>query len=423
MKLLPSSILSTLRLATSLADLIPGRNDTAAQVAVKVVAMVDKTLSHFGALNEEARIQRIVKTRGLEPATMPLLPWLLQRTRLSSLPSVVVEASSVKASDDSMRNEEQVWVAMVKGVGEVVFGSGYYLHLIDKVFVSKEFDGNKLRDLLWRQYPNGIHLALTNSSRGPGQDPWSFTELPAYDTPLSAVAATKLDVVVRRLQAFAADKTARSYLLFGPQGTGKTGFGWRMGMAIGRRMLAADAEVLAALDVREIEMVVGALRPTLLLIDDIDGSDLPSAIGRVRYVVRAIRQQFPTMTIVLTANRTEAIDRALLRNERIEIPIEFPAPDAVERRDILEQQLPVPMVSEAGEIVRIVNATEGLSHADIVGLCLRAKHEPIDEVLASVKLLNELAERSSFGGATLQAPRATSDQPGQIERFVERSCA
>ncbi len=416
MKLFPSSLLSTIRLASAIADLIPGRGDTAPQAAVKLIAMADKALSHFGLLNEEARIHRIVKARGLAPATMPLIPWLLLRTRLSALPTVTIESSGAKAGDDHMPGgDEQVRVGVVDGVGEVVFGTAYYLHLVDQVYVSSGFDANQLREMLWHEYPNGIHLSLTDASRGPSRDPWSLTELPPYNTPLSAKASVKLDVVVRRLRAFAADHIARSYLLFGPQGTGKTVFGWRMGREMGGRTLAVEGNALADLSVQEFEMVVDALRPTLLLVDDIDGSEMPSAVARVRYVVRAIRQRFPTMTIVLTANRTEAIDRALLRTERIDVPIEFPMPDAAERTEILEQHL-ANSVGGGGELERVVAATDGLSHADIVGICLRAKHEPIDDVLVSVKLLAELAERSSFGGGVPMAsmPMSSSTHVGRM---------
>lgn len=400
MKFNTSSLLSALRLASSLADLAPGRTDTVLQKVIKSIAMADKLTSHYGLFNEESQIHRVVKTHGLIPSPMPLVPWFLMRTKMAELTDVIIEKSACDTVDGPVKDE--VSVGRVGDMGMVVFGNNYYTHQIAPVYVSPSFNVEKFRDKVWRCYPNGINLTLVRSNGGMYKDPWAFTDLPAYTDAISREAAQRLDVIVSRLKSFANAGTARAYAFYGPQGTGKTMFAWNMGKAIGGRTLGVEARALVELSLLDFESLIESLAPQLLLIDDIDGHDMSSVINRVRHVLPALRSKFPKMTIVVTANRTECIDRAMLRSKRIDIPVEFPVPNADERRDIIVRHLEQWEVTlEDGiTIESMVEETEGHSHSYIADICLRAKHEPMREVLTNVKLLVQLANKSSFGGGS-----------------------
>jgi hypothetical protein len=381
-----------------MADLTPGRDDTVLQAVVKIVAMGDKLASHYGIFSEESQIQRVVKTHKLIPSPMSFVPWFIMRTKMAQLPDVVIEKSSCNSTEGPVKDE--LSVGRVGELGMVVFGTSYYTHQINPVFVSASFDAEKFREKLWSCYPNGINLTMVRSNGGMFKDPWAFTDLPAYTDVISEHASQRLDVMVRRLTAFAKGRTARAYVFYGPQGTGKTMFAWHMGKAIGGRTLGVEARALVELGVLDFEMLIEALAPSMLIIDDIDGFDMASVINRVRYILPALRAKFPMMTIVVTTNRTECIDRAMLRSKRLDIPVEFPVPNAAERQDIITHHLEQWGVAldEGITIDSIVAETEGHSHAYIADICLRAQHEPMREVLANVKLLVELANKSSFGG-------------------------
>jgi transitional endoplasmic reticulum ATPase len=85
------------------------------------------------------------------------------------------------------------------------------------------------------------------------------------------------------------------------------------------------------------------------------------------------------VVVLAATNRSDLIDRALLRPGRFDVIIELPLPDEASRLAILEVHCRRRRVAEELSLGRIAAATDGLSGADLEALCKRAALQAMRE--------------------------------------------
>lgn len=79
-----------------------------------------------------------------------------------------------------------------------------------------------------------------------------------------------------------------------------------------------------------------------------------------------------SVVVIAATNRPDVIDPALLRPGRFDRIVYVPPPDAQARYQIFELSLPSAIRASDVDINQLVEATEGLTGAQIVGLCREA---------------------------------------------------
>ena len=182
----------------------------------------------------------------------------------------------------------------------------------------------------------------------------------------------------------------RGILLVGPSGTGKT--------AIARALSGEKQIPLIAIDgpqlyskwlgesekaLREIFKKARRATPCLLFFDTIDaiaprvsgdhaGSDVYQRI--LSQLLREIDNLRDVKGVILMAatNRSERVDRALLRSGRFDYIVPFAKPDATDRAAIVRLCCRrVPMASDV-DVVELTRRADGLTGADLETLCKKA---------------------------------------------------
>lgn len=195
---------------------------------------------------------------------------------------------------------------------------------------------------------------------------------------------------ITRAEAFrrAGVKPARGILLYGPPGTGKTLLAKAVAHECGANFIAVSGpEVLskwigdAESRIRSLFRTAREAAPCVLFFDEIDalapcrGSE---AQGLTDPIVNQILaemdgiQDAEGMFVLAATNRRNLLDPALVRPGRFDYQVEVPLPDAPSRRAILSVHLQGKPLAAAVDVARLVEETDGLSGADLAGLCRQA---------------------------------------------------
>merc|ERR1712039_545690 len=136
--------------------------------------------------------------------------------------------------------------------------------------------------------------------------------------------------------------------------------------------------------VRELFHVAREYSPSIVFIDEID------AIGTIRYDAQSGGEReiqrtmlellnqldgFDTLKdvkVIMSTNRIEALDPALIRPGRIDRKIEFPSPDQKTKRRILQIHTSKMNIAEDVNLEEFVMMKDELSGADIKAMCTEA---------------------------------------------------
>ena len=181
-----------------------------------------------------------------------------------------------------------------------------------------------------------------------------------------------------RVKRFIAAKVARSYLIYGPPGSGKSTTIQNIARSLGLRTLrvelaegpgqqakSSDAQAVAT----SLEAVVMLLAPDVLILDDLDRIEVSAELLRLLEFVRA-----RTKVVLCSANRLEPLMGAALRPGRL---------DEVLRLDAVEEEARLRLV---GNNAALAHRLEGLPVAYVVDFMARVR------VLGEAAALAELPE-------------------------------
>lgn len=394
-------LLPLLKLATKVADKIPAKDDTWPQKFAKVLSLFDAANDVYGG--GRSKMRELTDRHGLVERESETFVRIFFSTTLRDLFTL----------RRLQLDEREDLIEAISEDGErIFFRETHYgnARIENDFYITPGIDFARVIDRLWAQYQDGIYLSMTSEAGGFRKET-TICDVPAVPVDrLSRAARARLAATVDRHRNFVVDGVHRTYLAFGPAGTGKSSFAVLFARAIGGRALKFDATSLPILGVKEFGFLLDTLRPGCLIIDDLDRAPIAEVGARVLFLLERLKTHYQRMTVVLSVNDPAKLDAALLRCGRIDIPISFDAPE----RDEMEQMVramfaahKVPSFRSTSDVVKqILDASDGLTHAYLDDLVRRLRHEEVADVLASVKLLKALAGKAEAAASPKALPGA-----------------
>lgn len=383
------STLTWLRFGSEILGKLPRRGDSIPELLAKTLALADSAQKVFGA--RDARYRRLTEHGALHERTSETFTRLFFATALKER-----FALTRTAVDEHLDFVE----AQAPDGTKLVFQERRYgstPEIDPEFFHSPAFDFKAAVDLLWASAPHGLLLGIGLGRYGYGRETTVSALPPVAAEAQSRKARERLASVVAAHRLFVETGIHRTYLLVGPRGTGKTSFATHFARAFegGGRLLQLDAASLPLATPQELGFLLDILRPAFLVVNDLDRAPIEAVSARMLFLLEMVKASHRETTVVLTVNDPTKLDSAMLRSQRIDIPVDFNVPDAEEREELLKLFAGwLPPETTA----RLVAGSAGWTHAYVVGLSerLNALHtlESPATALAAVKRLWDLAEAS-----------------------------
>jgi transitional endoplasmic reticulum ATPase len=180
----------------------------------------------------------------------------------------------------------------------------------------------------------------------------------------------------------------RGLILHGPPGTGKTLIAKAVAHECGANFIVVRGPEIVSKWVGESEQRLRAIfrrarevAPCVIFFDEIDAIAPRRGRQTSEYTDSIVNQLLTEMDgmeasramfVLAATNRAELLDPALLRSGRFDFQVEVPLPDAATRASIFKVHLANKPVADDLEIDELVNASEGLSGADLAAACREA---------------------------------------------------
>lgn len=363
-----------LRLAGSVVDLLPTKEDRVLNTLIKGVAILDVLHDEiYGRVPIETIVYEQAGSRRVQTLESPAFSMLFQRYNLGvGLQRRVTVLSAERELWSYQLGEELLFIQIntLMQLSEVhAHGSTFWF--------TEGFPMQKIFQRLWNAFPHGINLEAQDTSSGPT---WSLSSLEPKNVRLSPQG----EALVAKL---ACVPLRRTYLAIGTYGTGKTTLLRKVAERRSNKCLRFTIEALQKLSQDQVFFFIDILQPDFVLIDDFDR--LREGFRTALLLELLERFQAPGKpSLGITVNHTSRLDPALLRAGRIDEIIDFELPGTEERSWLLEEKLPGHVLPE--ERNRLIEATEGFTPAEIINLCENCRLRPVNEALQTTIRLRQL---------------------------------
>jgi len=183
----------------------------------------------------------------------------------------------------------------------------------------------------------------------------------------------------------------RGVLMYGPPGTGKT----MMAKAVAHHTTASFIRVVGSefvqkylgegpRMVRDVFRLAKENAPSIVFIDEVDSiatKRFDAQTGADREVQRVLIEllnqmdgfdQSTNVKVIMSTNRADTLDPALLRPGRLDRKIEFPLPDRRQKRLIFQTITAKMNLAEDVDLEQYVSRPDNISCADISSICQEA---------------------------------------------------
>jgi len=253
---------------------------------------------------------------------------------------------------------------------------------------SPGFNFEKALERMWAIYEGGIDISLKIERE---RVKASYEELSFTTDPLLGAAQERFNKALELHKSYVDRGFPRTYLYIGKQGGGKSTFATRLSQACGNRTLRIGTEGMTAAGAIDIGFLISGMKPTFLILDDIDRVSDNKTIPLLLAVMSKIKDQHKSVTCVLTANSLDSFDPAFLRPGRVDKIIEFEDPSIEEREAILRGYLDEFGAQVGVNLRKLAQATVGLTPAYLREIAVQLQCETVDEVLDTIKQMKRLS--------------------------------
>ena len=374
-----------LRIAKKAAEHVPTNKDGPIAVVVKCMAILDAMREEGG--KDTGYWRRLQDERSLAEQESETFVALFFGTALR-------DAYTIKRK--SITDRVDLLEADIGNGQSIIFREERWSdkgRLSEEFLLSKGANTDSMIERLWASYPHGIYVSVAVNEYGYNRT----TSIAEITVPkmhfLSSAAKSLLADTIDTQYRVAHAGQHRSYLLYGKAGTGKSSFAVGFAKGCGGRVLQFDSTALPLIGVKELGFLLDTLKPSALILNDIDRAPVEKIGPRLLYLFEYLKAKHPEVPLVLTVNDASKLDSALLRPGRIEKAIEFKLPDREEREELIEALTQCYNVDLSRlAMAEIVDGTEGLSHAYVSHLVEAMVHEDPMIVLADMRRLRALAE-------------------------------
>lgn len=254
------------------------------------------------------------------------------------------------------------------------------------------FDFEKMFDLLWSKFPNGIYVPKVKEATDSIEYMISFLALEAQE--LNYIGSVpSLDAIAKELELYRKKNISRSYLCVGPPGTGKTAFSISLAKRFSSRIIKMDPSSLQLADASYVEFILEQLRPDFIIFDDFERLERQSTL---LFTVENLKQKYPQVTIIATVNDISQLDKALLRPGRFDEILHFDPACVEDNKKILEFYANKHDIKiSKAKLGSLAQQAEGLSGVYIKELCLRVSIQGLDkaeEIVSKLKGITSTKE-------------------------------
>lgn len=350
----------------SLVRIVPNKQDTKYSKIVKAASAVDLVVQQY----DDYKLKNIYKQ--YKESFNEILYCCL------SDDSVKKEVSSIKLKDYDYDTSYLHFTEII-GVGKYLFKTKSKLAERDKhygYYHSVDMNFRALGDLIYKKYGNKIFIDTRSSTRRKLDYDEYFLEPVKGDDHIIEFDAHK--------QAVNLLKDKGVYLFYGKPGTGKSSFIFSENFK-NKKCLIMLASLFCDLKQIEVDSLLNIFNPDLLLIEEFDKAS--ARLDSVLLFFERVRNK--NTTIVLTANKIDSFDPAVIRPKRIDKIVKFDVP---KRNEI---ELLVNYYSKANEEdkLKFINLIEKskFSHAYVVDLAKKL-NDNFQEIETYVNFIRSISK-------------------------------
>jgi hypothetical protein len=364
------NLLSLFNLAYEVADRLPRQGDPLLTWGIKMLAIAN--CAHQAYYGSISAVEEMIQRYNLqEKSSASLIAFLSEGKVLDGYPTRRLAVTA-----------EEEWIEILDPQGERLFLREWRNHrkarMASEFFHTPAFDFTTLLAKVWTRFDNSVYVSYGEYDEEPVP---LFAPLPASATALSPAGE-------RRIQDLSSRAPNRTYLVLGLPGVGKSSLVRRFAEVTGGKLLKIDAGSLESMQIQELNFLLEALQPEIVVVDDFDQTPFERIKAKLLFLLEALHGK---RTLFLTANSVEGINRALLRAGRLSEIVDVGMPDEEERRWMLSS-----MLKKSYDEAALLADTDGFSHADIVDLCECANASlTMEEALKIIARIQDVADNET----------------------------
>lgn len=390
---------SVLKIANDIGPKLPHKNDPLSHKVIKllgVLASFDERLS----AKSQGRLWQFFETSGV--CTSRNAQFVQVVTQSSVLDQFQVRYFPMNDYCEIVIAHHAEWGTLYL----VQYRYGGVPRYDDEFWHTKGFLFDKTLEALWASSHQQLCVQL-NEPDEYGQRTPEFTSAPTLTDPLLGKGPEMLERLVSEYKTYQAKGHGRTNLFVGPPGTGKSTMAQHLCQQLGGRLLLLQADAMAFITHKSLDFLVKALRPTMIVIDDLDR--VPELQSRAPHIFQSLinlKRQHPHMFTMITINDIGKLDAAMLRSGRIETFTEFELLTAEERKAFLTGYLHRFSASYTPEhLQQLADATDKINHADLRELALQLSCTPLPEVLENLTVRRKWIEKAKETRSAKEGPK------------------
>jgi hypothetical protein len=359
---------------------IPSKNDSTIVARTKTLALLWRLVRNID----------FHRSRVLERTDLYNIDFGISEEVIGDLIEQVVEPDEVFRPQDHTPFSPPYWMYRYPiGSGFLYWIQERDSELTKKVKVTKNITKDHILDMLWANLGRVIQLEADD-----GELKYVKTEL--TQKKIFGSSNKLIEKLKDDYKYFRENKLSRGYLLIGKPGTGKTGIVNSIVESVeGRVFIISGFDTVPIIE--EMESLFVQMKPDFIIFDDCDRSNSgPTYIKAVLKMLESVKDKNPHTNFLFTANTFSGIlyDEAVTRKGRIDQIYEVPEPSSEDRKEIfIKYAAQMGITFSVPDLDKCIEASDGMTGADIKELCIQLQRATIDEVFERAKEIDQLRDK------------------------------